>query len=429
MGRPPIRAHLTVPRSVHVVGAGVAGLSTAVRLVGQGCRVRVYEAAGHAGGRCRSFHDDRIGRTIDNGNHLLLSGNDAAMRYLRAIGAENGLIGPDRARFPFLDLESGERWTLDLGTGRFPMWLFRSSCRVPGTGPFDYLASLRLARAGPGTTVTQCLDPDGTLFRRLWEPMTVAALNTQADEADAGLLWRVIRETFGRGGPACRPLIAREGLSACFVEPALAWLRARDCRVELNARVRRLNFDGARVASVSVGEATIELDDDDAVVLAVPPGVARGLVPDLVTPASYRAIANGHFLLPARHDAVTFLGIVGGTAQWLFVREDVASVTVSAADAWLDMPSDALAERLWGEVCRTLGLGGAPLGPHRIVREKRATFAQTPAEVRRRPPAETKWRNLVLAGDWTATGVPATIEGAIRSGERAARVVCDLLRP
>ena len=118
---------------------------------------------------------------------------------------------------------------------------------------------------------------------------------------------------------------------------------------------------------------------------------------------------------------------MGGTCQWLFVRGDIASVTVSAADALADQPSAAIAGRFWADVTRALGLGDAPLPPHRIVKEKRATFAQTPEEVARRPGTRTAWRNLCLAGDWTDTGLPATIEGAVRSGRAAADAVLATL--
>ena len=158
---------------------------------------------------------------------------------------------------------------------------------------------------------------------------------------------------------------------------------------------------------------------DDSVVLAVPPAVAEDLLPGLVTPADSRAIVNGHFRLERDVEGMTFLGLVGGTAQWLFVRRNVVSVTVSAANKLVEEDSEGIANRLWADVAVALGLRGSPLPVHRIVKEKRATFAQTPEQNRRRPGAPTTWKNLFLAGDWTDTGLPATIEGAIRSGGTA----------
>jgi uncharacterized protein with NAD-binding domain and iron-sulfur cluster len=106
--------------------------------------------------------------------------------------------------------------------------------------------------------------------------------------------------------------------------------------------------------------------------------------------------------------------------QWLIAHDDVVSITVSAADAIVDRPAEELRSLFWSEVARALSLPLSPIPPCRVIKEKRATFAQTPAGWRARPPARTRWRNFVLAGDWTDTGIPATIEGAIRSGGTAA---------
>lgn len=407
----------------HIIGAGVAGLSSAVHILKRGGRVTLHESAGHAGGRCRSFDDAALGCRIDNGNHLLLSGNAAALEYLALIGAEDGLAGPEKAVFPFLDLQTGARWTVEMGPGGIPWWIFSAARRVPGSRPADYLRALRLAWAGDDATVADCLGADNLLFKRFWEPLAVAVLNTAADEGAASLLWPVIRETFGRGEAACRPLIARVGLSESFVDPALRFFAGRRAGFLANHRLRALRLDGDRVAALVFDGDDVVLTVEDAVVLAVPPRIAAELVPDLVVPDESRAIVNGHFRLPAASGDFSFLGLVGGVAQWLFVRGDVASVTVSAADTLADDEAGTIAARLWSEVRRALGVGGATPPAYRIVKEKRATFAQTPAQVRRRPPTRTRWKNLFLAGDWTQTGLPATIEGGIRSGRQAAEAM------
>src|SRR5690349_16890365 len=122
-----------------VVGAGLAGLSAAVELASRGVLVELIEAAPQAGGRCRSYFDTTLDQTIDNGNHFVLSGNHATMSYLRTIGAEAHLVGPDKARTSFVDLRSGERWTIAPNDSAIPTWLFSPSRRVPKTRPVDYL--------------------------------------------------------------------------------------------------------------------------------------------------------------------------------------------------------------------------------------------------------------------------------------------------
>jgi squalene-associated FAD-dependent desaturase len=405
---------------VIIVGAGLAGLAAAVDLAERRISVSVYEAAGQAGGRCRSFFEPALDRTIDNGNHLVLSGNRAVADYLALIGASARLVGPDRAEYPFFDLATGERWCLRPGASRVPWWIFSSHRRVPGTRARDYLNGLRLAFAGDDSTVAQTVG-NGVLYRRFWEPLTIAVLNASGEEGAASLLWPVVRETFGRGESACRPRIAARGLSDCFVEPALALLATRGIPLHFRHRLRALRFDAGWVNALEfASNETLAVEREDAVILAVPQAVAADLLPDLPPPSGHRAIINAHFRLPRRCDAVLVLGLLGGLGHWLFVRDDIASVTISAADSLLSLGSDELAERTWREVALALDLGGMRLPAYRVIREKRATILQTPEAVLRRPPSQTRWSNLFLAGDWTATGLPATIEASVRSGNRAA---------
>ncbi|WP_449413353.1 hydroxysqualene dehydroxylase HpnE [Pandoraea soli] len=413
--------------TVHVIGAGLAGLAAAVRLVKRGVPVVLHEAAPQAGGRCRSYFDRQLNAVIDNGNHLVLSGNTTMREFTRTIGSEHTLTGPDRAEFAFVDLTSGERWTVRLSEGRLPWWIFDSNARVPGTKWSDYLSLAPLLRAGPDATMTDAMRCPPALYHRLIHPLFLAVLNADPAEGSAQMAAAVIRETLAAGGKACHPLIASEGLDVSFVTPALAFLQANGARVMMQHRVRTLGFapDDSRVESIDFGDGPQALAADDAVVLAVPPNVAAGLVPDLTTPDEYRAIVNAHFRVSPPPGCPPMIGVVNGVSDWIFAFDGRLSVTISGADHLLDESRESLALRIWDEVARACQVPATPMPVWQLVREKRATFAATPAQDKRRPGARTRWRNLALAGDWTATGLPATIEGALRSGNRAA----DVLHP
>ena len=410
-----------MPRTIHVVGAGLAGLAAAVRLAALGTRIVVHEAAGRAGGRCRSYHDPVLDMVIDNGNHLLLSGNRAALSYLEAIGAAGKLVGPAAADFAFMDLATGERWMLRINAGRLPWWILDRTRRVPGTTAGDYLSFARLMYASEERTICDAVPCAGPLYERLARPLWLAALNTDPTEASASLAAAIIRETLAAGGKACRPLIAEDGLDAAFIAPALRLLGQRDVRVEFGHRMRMLDFAHDRVVALDFGDDTLAVGED-AVILAVPPVVAAELLPVLETPAEFRAIVNAHFRIRPPAGLAPIIGVVNGTIEWLFTFPDRLSITISAADRLLDVAREALAQDIWDEVATVAGLPKT-LPPWQIVRERRATFAATPGENAKRPAATTAWRNLFLAGDWTKTGLPATIEGAIRSGNLAADLV------
>ena len=265
--------------TVHIVGAGLSGLAAAVRLAGSGRKVRLYEAADQAGGRCRSFFDKKLDREIDNGNHLLFSANQEALHYLRTIGAEGRLISPAAADFPFLDLPDGREWHLRPGNPYWPFWLLDAKRRIPGVRLASYVKLLRLARADKDATVGACLDPADPLWDKLWHPLTVAALNTQPDKASAQLLWHTLKQSFLKGESACRPMVARHGLAASLVAPALRFLEKRQARLHLNWRLRAYERNDDRVTALDFGTEQVALAPGDRVISALPPIVAKALLP------------------------------------------------------------------------------------------------------------------------------------------------------
>jgi squalene-associated FAD-dependent desaturase len=414
--------------TVRIIGAGLAGLAAAVRLAGRGVAVELSDGAAQAGGRCRSYHDPQLDLVIDNGNHLVLSGNTAVQAYLDQIGAKGALAGPDRAEFHWIDLKSGERWTLSPDEGPVPFWVLDPKRRPPGTKAADFLPLARMLRPPRGRRVDQVIPTTGAAWTRLMEPFLLAALNTDPGEGSADLAAAVIRETLAKGGAHYRPRIAEPTLSAAFIDPALAYLEGKGAVVRLGRRLRALETAPGRVSTLTFPDRVEAPAEDEPVILAVPAPQAQALLPGLSAPTEHRAIVNAHYRLAPPPGLPAMIGVIGGTVEWIFAFKDRLSVTISGADRLMETPREALAALLWKEVAAVHGLPVDPMPPWQIVRERRATFAATPEQDRKRPAPQTQWSNLILAGDWTQTGLPSTIEGAIRSGFRAADLALQARR-
>jgi hypothetical protein len=233
----------------------------------------------------------------------------------------------------------------------------------------------------------------------------------------------VVRETLLAGGRACRPLIARDGLSAVLVEPAIKLLQAKGASIAFGHELRELAMTAERVYGLNFGaDDVVPFGSEDAVIMAVPPRPAAALLPGLKTPTKFRAIVNAHFRFDPPRDMPPIMGVVGGLVEWLFAFPQRLSVTISNGDRLVEMPREELAQAIWRDICKAAGVVGE-LPPWQIVRERRATFEATPEQNALRPGAVTQLKNLFLAGDWTDTGLPATIEGSVRSGNKAADLV------
>ncbi|MBI3703287.1 MAG: FAD-dependent oxidoreductase [Rhizobiales bacterium] len=356
-----------------------------------------------------------------------LSGNHAALSFVKAIGSESQLQGPAVAEFPFVDLATRAQWTLRFSDGRIPWWVFDKDRRVPQTGAVDYLPLARLAWTAADRPIGLVMNCTGPIYERFMGPFLRAALNIAPRHGSSRLAGALVRETLARGGKACRPLLARDGIGNVFVEPAIRTLRERGVSILFQDELLGLHFAGRRISRAEFKSGTVTLARDDAVILAVPPYVAEGLLPGLRTPSQFRGIVNAHFRIETPDHLPPMLGVINGICEWIFAHPGRISVTISDAGRFFDMPREELAQTIWSEVAAIVGLLGI-LPPWQLVRERRATFAATPEQNAMRPIAETAWSNLVLAGDWTATGLPATLESAIRSGYRAADLVGHLLR-
>lgn len=427
---------MTQPPRVAVVGGGYAGMAAAVELAAAGAKVDVFEASRTLGGRARAVEAE--GRTLDNGAHILVGAYRETLALMAKVGADPAGLhrhplrldfpGEFRIAAPRLPAPLHLAWALVAARGisaaeKFAAIRFMRAMEAQG---------FRLAQDLPTTELLEAHGQSGRLRRYLWEPLCIAALNTGVECASAQVFLNVLRDSLAADRAASDLLLPATDFSRLFPEPAAAWLEARGGRIQRGRRVECVRRQGTGYA----------VDGDDAaydrLILAVAPYHLPKLVeglPELddlrntVAAFEWEPIVTVYLGYPPEVQLPSpMVGVASGWSQWLFDRgalcgqHGLVAAVISARGRHQDLEHETLAQRVHEEVAKMV-----PKLParqwSRVIAEKRATFACTPAL--RRPPAATALPGLFLAGDYVAGDYPATIEGAVRSGVRAARLALD----
>lgn len=432
---------------VVVIGGGFAGLTAASLLAERGHRVLVLDARPRLGGRATAFEDRETGELVDNGQHVLFGCYRETLAFLKRIGAEQNVHTQPTLEIPFIGVD-GRRSVL-----RCPSWLPAPLHLLGGILGWrglplqDRLSALRLApgvaRSAPPQppaadtqTVARWLRAHGQserLITALWEPLAVAALNQPIDQAAAAPFARVLAEMFGRDRTAASLVLPAKPLHAMYAGPARAFIERHGGEVRTNA-LARIVADDSGVTAVEVRGERMQAG---AVIAAVPwHAVSTLFITPPTTLAATIANASAMASMPIVtvnlwYDRVVmdepFVGLTGRTVQWVFDKRRIfgeasshLSLVVSAAEAVTPLTRDELVAIAVRDVADALPAARrATLVRAGVVREKQATFSLSPGQPDR-PPNRTGVRGLVLAGDWTDTGLPGTIESAARSGHLAA---------
>jgi squalene-associated FAD-dependent desaturase len=437
-----------------VVGAGFAGLSAAVRLAGQGARVLVLEARGRLGGRATAFADRATGELVDNGQHVLLGCYRQTLAFLHEIGADDHVRRYDRLAISMVD-SHGVRSRLDCGRLPAPLNFLAGMVGWRALGWRDRWSVLKMAapirRAHrqmmvgstremdvSAETVEQWLIRHGQTARlreMLWDPLAIAALNQHPRDAAAPVFARVLGEMFGAGDArAAAIVLPTRPLHEMYAEPARAFVERHGGTVRTGVPAHVRLVDGqAPIVSSGADEWRAE-----AVIAAVPwfalPKLFLGdmapldatLAAATSTAASPIATVNLWFDRPVLDEP--FVGLPGRVMQWVFDKRLLLggqtshlSLVSSGADEALHWTNAQLTTVALDELTEALpAVRAARLVNATVIREPRATFSLAPGQPAR-PSTETAVNGLWLAGDWIETGLPATIEGAVRSGHMAAQ--------
>jgi len=462
-------------KEILIIGGGFAGLAAGVALAGAGRRVRLLEQKPHVGGRARSFLDPITGSVVDNGQHLFMGCYHATMRFLETIGTLDRIQFQSQLSIQFLDrdgrltalecpnlpapwhvfmgvLRSGsfslkEKWgVLHLGRALKPAKVTKtcSGMRAGREGPpvrhheTTRAADERISRL----TVTEWLAQLGqseSIQRNFWNLLCIAALNEDPRVAAAALFERVLRLALFSSPEDSRLGVARVGLSDCYTQAAVDYITARGGRVECGRSVTNLPVSSGICQAVKL--ASGEEIEASMVLATVPWHRLASLLPaDLLRSEPFFAriltlrpapIISINLWFDRPVTELEFVGLRGATIQWLFNKgkilesgENYVSLVLSGARQHIGRPKEELLEVALRELGELLpAIRKAKLLRSMVVKERSATFSPSCDADEVRPPAQTPVKGLFLAGDWTATGLPATIEGAVQSGYTAARAI------
>ena len=416
---------------VLVAGGGCAGLAAACDLAARGARVEILEARAGLGGRARSWVDPAIGEVEDNGQHVVMGCYEAFLAFAERIGSRGEVAFPGRPEVVLLE-PGGARHAFRPRALPAPFDLLGGLLGLRGF-PWRALsgaaALARDVRGGrlPEGTAAAWLDRRGQAGaprRLLWDPLVLAALNLPSEQGPASLLAPVLRRALLGGPAAARIGWAPRGLSRLIGEPAARYLAARGARVTPGAPVAGVDCAGGRAAALRMRDGARR--EAGRFVLAVPHAEAAALLPELAPVAALGSspIVGIHLWLEPKPEVPPMVGLLDSTVQWVFDRgRHLALVISGAGGAAARSREDLLAEGL-AEVRRFVPAArGARLVRGRVVKERTATPLLTPETVGLRPGTRTSLPNLVLAGDWIDTGLPATLEAAALSGHRAAEAL------
>lgn len=450
-----------------IIGGGISGLSAAVELSTRGRKVLLLERHQQCGGRTHSFIDTATGSIVDNGQHLMMGCYHTTRRFLRLIGTDHLALLQPVLRINFLRPSQNDNQLL---CARFPAPLNLLSGMFGFTAiPFkDRLKMLIVAKELIHTSPKKELELDqltvedwltklgqSDISRKyLWDVITIGALNNYPENVSALMLFRVLRSAFWGNSENSSLLIPRVGLSELFVDPAEQFISAHGGEVRTSIGVESMILEGTYIRSVRTSEgkelrakffiSAIPWYSFEEILSASHCNSKierdkKNVFTDNILKVNFKSssIISIHLWLDRKITDLDFAALLDTRVQWLFNKSKLLnekreattvrqylSLVISGADEFVSFNKKKIVEIAMEDLRRVLPhTQDAKVIHSLVIKEKRATFLPSPGLETLRPNARTKYDNLLLAGDWTATGFPATIEGAVMSGRKAAELI------
>ena len=388
-------------------------MSAAVNAKKQNINCELYESSKNAGGRCRSFYDKKIGLEIDNGNHLVFSANNNFFNFCKIVGSQKTLKTLPSC-LNFYDVKKKKKWELSFEK---KIKEILNNYPIPNTNFFDYLSILKFIFVKRKSTVFQLVG-NSNIYREFWEPLTLAVMNTSPKLASAQILSNVLKVTFFKGKKHCLIYQPEENWGKTLIDPAISFIQKK---INFNESLKKISFKDGKISELIFTKRVIKIKNSDRVVFAIPPTNLNKLFPEFKLPTNYNTILNVHFKIN-RNDIYLFdkkiIGFINTKSHWMFVKNQYISITISDANNFNSMDSSEIANIIWQEMCEYVKKK-ITYESFQIVREKKATYIQTPKNIEMIINFKKKTLPFSFAGDWTQSNLPCTIEASILSGKKA----------
>jgi hydroxysqualene dehydroxylase len=421
-------------KEVVVIGGGFAGLSSAVFLADKGYKVKLFEAAKKLGGRAYSFIDPETSVVIDNGQHIMMGCYSETLRFLDLIGGANQVEIQKNLSINFI---TRNKDLVQLRGDRFiyPFNLLIGILSYKGLSLPDRLSVVKIFSKLPMIrsdrirgTVHQWLSGENQsekAIRDFWEIIAIGTLNSSIYKASARLFCDILKLMFLKGNKAASLVLPLAGLSDIYCTYAERFIEERGGKVVKGNGVAKLDLNENKVNAVVLESGEIERGD---YYLSTIPHYALGRIVDMdkmnikFTP-DYSTILSIHVWINENKCNDSFYGLIDSPVHWVFNKGTHLTLVISDANEYNDFNKEEIIKLVKRELDQYLSIKESDIRAIKIIKEKRATFIPEEEVLDKRPVTATKYRNFYLAGDWINTGLPATIEGAVKS----ARVAADAI--
>jgi squalene-associated FAD-dependent desaturase len=420
-----------------IIGGGLAGMTAASILSSKNLSVTLIESSPKLGGRTYSFKDTETGTEIDNGQHIMMGCYKETLSFLKLIGAENNFDYQKNLFLKFIDRNKNQ-FQLNAATAFYPFNLLIAIVNYDALNFSDKISFIKILLKLPllsknslrEITVKEWLENENQnskIINSFWEILCVGALNTNLNKASALVFYDVLIQIFFKGNFASTIILPKYGLSESIINPASSFIEKNSGTILLSESIKEIVVKNQKVVSVKSDKNIY--DDFDYVISAVPLYALAKIISikklDIDLELEYSTILNIHIWLRENKLQEKFYGLLNSPLHWIFAKENHINIVISDANYLVDKTKVEILKFVIEELVQYTNIKDEDIQQYKIIKEKRATFIPKVSTLEKRPNSKTLIKNLFLAGDWTNTGLPSTIESAVKSGRQSAELVLN----